>query len=162
MLTPARRDDGSLTLLVIGYVTIAAVLIVAGIDASKVFLAHRALSAAADAAALDAAQAVDKAAVYAGTAGGCGNLLPLDETAAAQRAQDAVGEQLPGLRQTFASLDDPQTQVVDGTVTVNLSGSIALPFGRVLALLVPGHADGRVHIDASAHAQSPLTSPGGC
>lgn len=164
MLTPSPRrgDDGQLTLLVIGFVTIAALLIVAGVDASKVFLAHRALASAADAAALDAAQAVDKAAIYSGSAGGCGNLLPLDPAAAAQRAKDALGEQLPGLRPTFSSLADPETEITDGTVHVHLAGTISVPFGRVLALLVPGHPDGRVHIDATASAQSPLTAPGGC
>jgi len=162
MLSRARDDDGQLTLLVIGFITIAAILIVAGVDASKAFLARRALASAADAAALDAAQAVDKAAIYSGSAGGCGGLLPLDEDQASQRAEDSVGEQLPALRQTFASLDEPETRVDDGTVSVHLSGSIGVPFGRVLALLVPGHADGRVHIDATAHARSPLTARGGC
>ena len=162
MLRRARGDDGQLTLLVIGFVTIAALLIVAGIDALKVFLARRALVSAADAAALNAAQAVDRTAIYSGSAGGCGNLLPLDSTEASQRAADALGEQLAGLRQTFGSLDDPQTQVADGTVRVELSGTIAVPFGRVLALLVPGHPDGRVRISATANAQSPLTAPGGC
>src|SRR4029079_11288369 len=57
-------DDGSLTLLVIGYTLIAAVLSVVGVDVSKVFLAQRALSSAADAAALAGAQAVDRTAVY--------------------------------------------------------------------------------------------------
>ena len=35
-------------------------------------------------------------------------------------------------------------------------------FGHVLAVLVPGHGDGRVQVDATSHAQSPLTAPGGC
>jgi hypothetical protein len=47
-------------------------------------------------------------------------------------------------------------------VTVHLSGRVALPFGRVLALLVPGHDDGRVQVDTASHAQSPLSVPGGC
>jgi hypothetical protein len=149
-------------MLVVGFVTIAALLIVAGVDASKVFLARRALSSAADSAALAASQAVDKAAIYAGNGGGCGGLLPLDGSTAHQRAADAVERDSVSLRQTFASLDDPQTQVSDGTVDVRLSGTIDVPFGRVLALLVPGHPDGRVRIDATAHARSPLTAPGGC
>ena len=82
-------DEGQLTLLIIGFVAIAAVLIVIGVDASKVFLAQRALSSAADAAALSASQAVDKAAIYAGTGGRCGGLLPLDDVEASRRAASA-------------------------------------------------------------------------
>lgn len=155
-------DEGQLTLLIIGFVAIAAVLIVVGADASKVFLAQRALSSAADAAAISAAQAVDKNAIYTGTGGGCGGLLPLDATDAADRAATAVDQQADSLRSTFASLDPPETDVAAGTVAVHLSGRVALPFGHILALLVPGHDDGRVRVDATAHAQSPLSAPGGC
>jgi hypothetical protein len=162
MLRQLRQDDGQLTLLIIGFVAIAAVLVIIAVDASKVFLARRALSSAADAAAVAASQAVDKNAVYAGIGGGCGGLLPLDPDEAARRAALAVDDQAASLRGTFASLDDPQTAVAAGTVAVHLSGRVAVPFGHVLAVLVPGHDDGRVQIDAVSHAQSPLTVPGGC
>lgn len=160
--TRLRTDDGQLTLLIIGFVAIAAMLVIVGVDASKVFLAQRALSSAADAAAISAAQAVDKDAIYAGTGGGCGGLLPLDPAEAQQRAERAVAEQDLGLRSTFAALDDPQADVSGGTVAVHLSGRVALPFGRVLGLLVPGHSDGQVQVDTTSHAQSPLSVPGGC
>jgi len=155
-------DDGQLTLLIIGFVAIAATLVVVGVDASKLFLARRALSSAADAAALAAAQAVDKGAIYTGQGGGCGNLLPLDPDRAAQLAGAAVDDDAADLRHTFAQLDPPDTVVDNGTVQVHLSGQVALPFGRVIALLVPGHDDGRAHVDVTSHAQSPLTAPGGC
>ena len=161
MLTE-RRDDGQLTLLIIGFVAIAAVLVIVGVDASKVFLARRALSSAADAAAVAASQAVDKEAIYAGAGGGCGGLLPLDSDEAARRAAVAVDDQGAGLRGTFAALDEPQTVVTGGTVDVHLSGRVAVPFGHVLAVLVPGHDDGTVAIEATSHAQSPLSVPGGC
>jgi hypothetical protein len=158
-----RRDEdsGQLTLMIIGFVAIAATLVVVGIDVSKVFLARRALSSAADAAALSAAQGVDKAAIYGG-AGGCGGLLPLDPATAASYAENALDDDADDLRQTFAALDAPETQVQSGTVSVHLAGDVALPFGHVMALLLPGHADGRVHVDVTAHAQSPLSIPGGC
>ena len=157
-----RHDDGQLTLLIVGFVAITAILVVVGVDASKVFLARRALSSAADAAALAGSQAVDRNAIYAGIGGGCGGLLPLDADEAARRAALAVDDQSAVLRGTFATLDAPQTVVAGDTVAVHLSGRVALPFGHVLAVLVPGHDDGRVQIDATAHAQSPLTVPGGC
>src|SRR4051794_10476906 len=107
-------DEGQLTLLIIGFVAIAAVLVGVGVDASKVFLAQRALSAAADAAALSAAQAVDKQAIYTGTGGGCGGLLPLDDAEATRRAAAALDDQSDGLRSTFATLDPPDTSVTAG------------------------------------------------
>ena len=156
-----RRDDGQLTVLIIGYVAIAAVLVVVGVDVSKLFLARRALSSAADAAALAAAQAVDKAALYGG-AGGCGGLLPVEPSAASSYAESSVADAAGSLHQTFATLEPPETVVQSGTVSVHLSGQVAVPFGRILALLVPGHDDGRVRVDVVAHAQSPLSATGGC
>lgn len=164
MLTPRRPqtdDDGQLTLLIIGFVSIAALLIVVGVDASKVFLARRALSSTADSAALAAAEAVDRAAVYGGQSG-CGGLLPLDEAAAGRLAAGAVDDAAASLRHTFLTLDAPDTSVVEGTVTVRLGGAVQVPFGKVLALLVPGHPHGTVDVGVVAHAQSPLSLPGGC
>lgn len=162
MLTRSGRDEGSLALLVIGYAAILALLIVVGVDVSKAFLARRALSSLADSAALAAAQSLDRQAVYTGQGGGCGDLLPLDADAAAQSVAVTVDDDMADLRHTFAVVAPPETTVVGGTVTVHLSGDIAVPFGRALALLLPGHDDGRVHIDATASAQSPVTTPGGC
>jgi uncharacterized membrane protein len=156
-----RRDDGQLTLLVIGYVAIIAVLIVIGIDVSKVFLARRALSSAADAAALAAAQAVDRDAIYQGSAG-CGALLPLDPDTARLAVEAAVADDAPDLDGSFVALDQPDTTVEDGTVSVHLGGAVSVPFGHVLAALLPGHPDGTVRVDVRSAAESPLTVPGGC
>jgi uncharacterized membrane protein len=161
VLSRRRDDDGQLTVLIIGYTFLAAVLIVVGVDVSKVFLARRALSSVADAAALAAAQAADRAAVYAGDAG-CGGVLPIDQAAAAQQVEASLVDDLADLRQTFAVVGTPVVDVVTGTVTVHLEGDVAVPFGRVLALLDPGRADGRVHVAVTASAESPVTAPGGC
>lgn len=156
-----RADDGSLTVLVIGFTFILAVLIVVGIDVSKVFLARRSLSSVADAAALAAAQAADRAAIYAGAAG-CGGVLPLDPTTAAQQVDASLADDLADLQQTFAEVQPPDVTVVNGRVTVHMSGDVKVPFGRVLSLLDPERADGRVHVAVSATAESPITAPGGC
>jgi uncharacterized membrane protein len=156
-----RHDEGQLTPLVIGYTFVAAVLIVAGIDASKVFLARRALSSAADAAALAAAQAVDRGAVYAGQSSRCGTPLPLDPATAAGRADATFADQRPGLAHTFTRLDPPATTVTAGTTTVRLAGTVAVPFGHVLALLL-GQRDGFVRVTAVSSAQSPLMTAAGC
>jgi uncharacterized membrane protein len=162
MLRRLRRDDGQLTVLVIGYTFIAAVLVVVGVDVSKVFLARRALSSTADAAALAAVQAVDRAAIYSGAAGGCGDRLPVDDQEAAQAAVGSVADDLDDLHGEFAVVAPPGTLDVDGVVTVQLSGEVAVPFGRVLRLLDPSRADGRVHVSVSSSAEAPVSTPGGC
>lgn len=156
-----RRDEGAITLLVIGYAAIALLLLVVGIDASKVFLAQRALSAAADSAALAAAQAVDRQAVYAGGLR-CGSRLPLDARRAGVLAATTVEDDRPGLRHDFAAVDPPQTTVLGATVTVQLSGSVGVPFGRVLSWLDPSRPDGRVRVTEASHAQSPVVGASGC
>src|SRR4051812_36122602 len=163
MLTSPRwtRDDGQLTVLVIGYTFIAAVLIVVGVDVSKVFLARRALSSVADAAALAAAQAADRAAVYAGDAG-CGGVLPIDPVTADQEVDTSLADDVTDLQQTFAPVQPADVSVDNGTVTVHLGGDVKVPFGRVLALLDPGRGDGLVHVSVTSSAQSPVTATGGC
>jgi hypothetical protein len=161
-LAPDRGDDGQLSLLIIGYTAIALLLVLIGIDVSKVFLARRALSSVADSAALAAAQAVDRTAIYNGDIGGCGGLLPLDGVRSDALVRLALDDDSADLEQTFAELDPPSTLVAGGTVTVHLSGSVAVPFGHVLAMLLPGHDDGLVRVGVTASAQSPLTVPGGC
>jgi Flp pilus assembly protein TadG len=161
VLRRPNGDDGQLTVLVIGFTSIAAVLVLVGVDVSKVFLARRALSSVADSAALSAAQAVDRAALYAGRAGGCGELLPLDPAAVQRDVDAAVSDDLDDLRHTVTTVAPPQTGVAAGTVTVRLDGDVSVPFGRVLALLLPGHA-GTVHVTATSSAQSPVRSPQGC
>jgi hypothetical protein len=154
-------DDGQITVLVIGYVAIALLLIVAGIDASKVFLAQRALSSAADSAALAAAQGVDTHALYSGPGIRCGTILPLSSTRASDLAAVALDDDAPGLRHTFVDLSDPQTTVVGGDVSVALSGQVTVPFGKVLGWLVPSYPGGRVPVTETAHATSPVAG-GGC
>ena len=162
MLTKhARSDDGQLTVLVIGFTFILAVLIVVGVDVSKVFLARRSLSSVADAAALAASQSPDRAAIYAGDAA-CGGVLPLDATVAAQQVDFSLADDLPDLQQTFVAVQTPQVSVISGRVTVRMAGDVKVPFGRVLGLLDPSRSDGRVHVTVSATAESPITAPGGC
>ena len=150
-----------MTLLIIGFTTVAALLIVVGVDVSKVFLARRALSSAADAAALAAAQSVDRAAVYAGSADGCGGLLPIDSAVAAGRADASVADDEPDLLHTFARVGAPETTVDTGRVTVRLGGDVALPFASVLSLLHVGHG-GTVHVAVASAASSPQRDPDGC
>jgi hypothetical protein len=147
--------------LIIGYAAIAAILITVGIDTSKVFLAQRALAAAADSAALAAAQGVDRSAIYSGAGLRCGQPLPLDEQHASELAAESVNDDAPDLSHTFVTLAVPQTSLAGGTVSVELSGQVAVPFGRVLAWLDPSRPDGLVQVTETSHARSPVAG-GAC
>lgn len=147
-------DDGQLLPLVIGYAAILALLITVVVDASTVFLQRRALSAAADGAALAAVNAVDPAAVAEGRIAERGGLVVTPETASAAVARyvaDAhLAERFP--RFAVAGVD-----VSDGgaVVAVTLAARIPLPFVSVVA---QAWSDG-VPIGAAARARAPLVDP---
>ncbi|MDX6285721.1 MAG: hypothetical protein QOG53_1206 [Frankiales bacterium] len=142
-----RRDDaGQLVLLVIFYGLIAAMLVMVVIDGSKVFLARRSLAAAADGAALAAAQSIDRAAFYRN---GPGSELQLDVVA----AEDAVRRYVEqnGLARRFMafSFDAPRLSPDGRTVTVRLHCQVPLP--------LPGIVTGGQRtssLDAQASAQA--------
>ena len=152
-------DRGSLSVLIIGYTTLAAVVIVLGVDLSKVFLARRALESAADAAALAGAQGADLSAIYNGGALGCGRSLPLDPARVPGLAERSVVDSSAELRTVFRTVDAPSTAVEGSTVTVTLAGELAVPFGRVWGWLDQAHSGGRVRLRATSHARSPLAGP---
>jgi hypothetical protein len=155
------RDRGSITPLIIGYAAIAIALVMIGVDVSKVFLAERALSSAADTAALAAAQGVDVASVYDGPGVRCGRALPLDPRHAQALAADSVAAEAADLRHAVVTLTGPRTTLQGGTVGVALSAQVALPFGRVVGWLDPALPDGRIPIHESAFARSPVAG-GAC
>ncbi|MHB8340529.1 MAG: pilus assembly protein TadG-related protein [Mycobacteriales bacterium] len=86
------RDGGSILILTLGFVVTALLLVLAVTDASAVFLARRDLAAAADAAALDAAQQIDRAAVYQGQDG---SVLPLSPQLVTATVTTFVAEEYP-------------------------------------------------------------------
>ena len=91
----ADREGGTILILTLGFLVIAMALVFAVIDASAVFLDRRDLAAAADGAALDAAQHVDVAAVYAHGADGD---LPLDVRSVEQAVAQFVDANYPAGR----------------------------------------------------------------
>ncbi len=154
-----RGDDGQLLLLVLGCTLIVALLLTVVVDASRVFLAQRALSGAADAAALAGADAVDEAAFYdhsddvadGGGAGEVRELVPLDDAAARQAVDGYVTA--AGLPARFEDLVVSTALGSGGTsVTVTCSARVRLPFVNVVSA---GHAGG-YPVSVSASARSPL------
>jgi hypothetical protein len=152
----ADHERGSITVLIVGFTAIAMALIVVGIDVSKVFLAERALSSAADAAAVDAAQGVDTDRIYDGPDLRCGEALPLDPVRAAAMARESIEQRSPDLARAFKRLDPPDTTVVGRTVTVAMRGDVQVPFGRILTFLGVANEGGAVPVRDTARATSPI------
>lgn len=128
------------------YAVIAGLLVTVVVNLSKTYLSRRSLVAAADGAALTAANQPDLARIYAGA----GPILPLSEpgarAAVAQYATDAeLSARFDGFRVVSVTTDGR-------TVTVRLRAVVRMPFANVLTA---GLADG-YEVTATAHATSPL------
>lgn len=140
-------DDGQLLLLVLAYALIAAMLVTVVVNVSKVYLYRRSLVAAADAAALSAANQPDLARVY----NGAGATLPLSEpgarAAVAQYVSDAE------LRSRFSGFDVVSVDTDGVTVTVSFRATVRMPFVN----LVSSAYGGGYPVRAVARARSPLT-----
>ncbi|HEX7354285.1 MAG TPA: pilus assembly protein TadG-related protein [Mycobacteriales bacterium] len=123
MRAPASgaEDRGTILILTLGFLAIAMLLVFAVVDASAVFLDRRDLAAAADGAALAAAQDVDVAAVYAHGADGDLPLAAADVDRAVQHFVETnyPAARFPGWHFT-AEVSGPHTVVVHATRTVRL------------------------------------------
>lgn len=148
---PARRernDDGQLALLVVGFLLITALLVTVVVNASRVFLVHRSLSAAADGAALAAADALNEAAFYTDPNP---QDLPLSSAAASEAAAAYVAT--ADLPARFEGFSAGTSVAPDGvTVTVTCAAVVRLPF---LNAASDGYAGG-VPIRVTSSARSPL------
>jgi uncharacterized membrane protein len=140
-------DRGQVTLLIIGFAVIVLLLIVVAINASRVFLAQRDLSAAADGASTAAAQSVSEQVVYGGEPG---ELLPIDAQAAAAAAANYLAT--AGIDDRFDDLALVSVTTDGTTVTVTLAARVHLPMSAVL----PGDGDGSYTITSTASARSPF------
>ena len=140
-------DAGQLILLILAYTVIAGLLVTVVVNVSRVYLVRRSLVAAADGAALTAANQPDLAAVYSGA----GATLPLSPRgtgqAVRQYARDAeLADRFPGFRVVAVETDGV-------AVTVRLRAEVPMPFINVLARRYAGGYP----VAAVARARSPLT-----
>ncbi len=147
-----RRDAGQITPLILGLFVICALLIVGGVDVTATQLARIRLVDAADAAALDASDALDESVGY-GRGFGQGVALSNDSVRRAASDHLAAGPKPTGIT---------GWQLVDGTGTpdgqtavVVLRADAELPItGGLLSAL------GRsVTITVQARARAPLVNP---
>ena len=134
-------------LLVLAYTVIAAVLITVVVDVSQAYLYRRSLLAAADAAALSAANQPDLGAVYAGDDPAA---LPLSE-GGARRAVEQYADDAE-LADRFRDFEIVTVDTNGAAVTVTLRAVVHLP----LANLVTSRWGGGYPVVATANARSPL------
>ncbi|WP_337062463.1 hypothetical protein [Kineococcus sp. G2] len=142
------RDEGRIALLSLGFALVAVVLVLVVVSASAVHLQRVRLLALADAAAADAADALDEAAYF--TSGLPPEAVPLTDAsvrASAQRYVDVAGSDLPGVR-VAAGTGSPDGR----TAVVVLGATVVPPF----AGLVPERFAGGVQLRASSRAVARL------
>jgi uncharacterized membrane protein len=136
------RDEGTVLLLIIGLVTVVALLVAVVTDVSSLYLHRRELIAAADGAALAGAQAVDEAAIYRDGLPTTGP-VPLDPDAARQAVHRYLDQ--AGLGDV-----DVQVEATTTTVTVRLAQRYRLP----VASTVSAGTTGAPAVTASATART--------
>ncbi|MEY2476273.1 MAG: hypothetical protein QOG87_1588 [Actinomycetota bacterium] len=143
-----REEDGQLLLLVLCYTVIAALLITVVVNVSKAYLYRRSLVAAADGAAIAAANVPDLPEVYAGEDAAA---LPLAPTRAVveQYADDAqLGQRFDGFEVVDVSTDGQ-------TVTVTMRAEVRMPFLN----LISSRYKAGYPVEATAIARSPFVEP---
>jgi hypothetical protein len=120
----AGGDEGQIALMVLLYTLICLSLVAVAVNASAVHLARTQLLDTADAAALDAAEALDQETVYAT---GVSEALPLSTVSVREQAEVYLASYQAPSRVSDVGLG-PGTGSGDGSsATVELSGSVRLP-----------------------------------
>lgn len=142
-----RAESGQVSVLILGMVILAVLLIVGGVDVTAAQLARVRLVDAADAAALDAADALDEAAAYRD---GLSDAVVVSSATVrdAAAAYLAVRPKPEGVRAWGVA---PGTGAVNGdTAVVALEATVDLPMtGGLLAALGKSIT---VHVEAKARA----------
>lgn len=134
----SRGERGTVSVMIVGFFVVIALMVAAVVDASAAYLRHQQLATLADAAALNAADGVQGAEVYTG---GLGETAIVDP-AAAQRyvaeylAASGATQELPGLTWQVVSVGD--------SVTVRLVAPLDLPLDP------PGWSDSATVVAESA------------
>lgn len=143
---PDRHDDrGTILVLVLGFTAVLLMLVAVVLNVSSVVLAKRALSSAADGAAVAAAQELDLAVLYErGLSAGTIPLSREQVREAVERYQLRVAGAQPGIDLVGDVSPDGTTAVVQGV------RSVQLPFGKLFGFRP-------VEVQAEARARAPTT-----
>lgn len=134
--TKETGDEGQISLLVLVYTLIAFCLVAVVVDATAVHLARTQLLDAADAAALDAADALDGSGVYATGLGG--QRIPLTDDAVRHQTERYLSAYTAPSRLDQIGLQ-PGTGTPDGvSATVELRGRVRLPIAAAVVASFSG------------------------
>jgi uncharacterized membrane protein len=151
---PGRHtgEDGQIMILVLGYALIAFLLVVVAVDVTAVYLARTQLRDAADAAALDAADAAYAPSVYSE---GVSRTVPLSDATVRTVVVSYLSTYRPPNHVEQVRLD-PATGSSDGaTAVVALSARVRLPLlGPVLRAW-----SGGVTVSVQARARADVDGP---
>lgn len=141
-----RGDEGQLMLLVLVYTVIAGLLVTVVVNLSNAFLYRRSLVAAADGAALSAANSPDLDRIYAGA----GSVLPLSGAGARNAVRQYVVD--AELHSRFNGFRVVEVTTDGDTVAVTLAATVPMPFVNSLSAQ---YRDG-YPVEATVRARSPL------
>jgi hypothetical protein len=117
-------ESGQILILLLGYVIVAVTLVVVAVDITAVHLARTQLLDASDAAALDAADAVDSGSVYRG---GVRGAVPLTTTGVRAAATAYLSTYAPPTRVTGVEPTDVTGSPDGQTAVVELTARVKLP-----------------------------------
>ncbi|MCZ3388283.1 MAG: pilus assembly protein TadG-related protein [Actinomycetia bacterium] len=139
-----RSDEGTVLLLILGLVVVAALLVAVVTDVSALYLKRQELIAAADGAALAGAQAVDEESIYRNGLPASGP-VPLDPVSAEQAVRDYL---------TDAGLLSARLEVTITTSTTTVSVVLRTRTDLPVASTVTAGASGTAAVSASATART--------
>jgi Putative Flp pilus-assembly TadE/G-like len=144
-----RRDEGQITLLIIGFTIIVLLLVTVIANVSKAFVWRRSISSWADAAALAASQSVGEDRVYAS---GLTTTLPVSEEDAVRAVDEFITDN--GVAERFPALSrQVDVDRTAGTIRVTLTTAMPLVFTNVVS---DAFSDG-VTIVGTASSVAPLS-----
>ncbi|NIZ90813.1 hypothetical protein [Kineococcus rubinsiae] len=147
---PGADDDGRIALLSLVFALVATLLVLVVVSASAVHLQRKRLYAVADAAAADAADAVDERRYYAVGGGLVDGAVPLTDASVRASVLAYLAGSDPGVAGVAV---DPATGSPDGrTAEVVLTATLLPPF----AAFVPGRFAAGVPARATSRATALL------
>ena len=141
----AERDRGQISVLIIGLFGVCLMLIIGGVDVTATQIARTRLLDAADAAALDAANALDEQAAYSG---GLGPSVRVSTTTVQEAAARNIATRPRPVDiaswQTGAGTGSPDGRtavvILQGETTLPFTGGILSALGGSVTITVEGRA----------------------